>query len=108
MTSYVTLQDATYVKEVITAYTELNDSTYTEVYDFGVNDLGRAKTTRIGFKNTMDVDVVIKFGSLNNQNNIHTIDAGDSEVLDNFMMIGVLEAKLTDTATEGRLKVWSW
>jgi len=108
MQGYITLQEPTYVKEVITDYGDLNDSTYTEVYDFSVNSLARAKTTRIGFKNTMDIDVVIKFGSLNGQDNTHTIDAGDSEVLDNFMMIGVLEAKLTGTATEGRLKVWSW
>jgi len=56
----------------------------------------------------MDTDVVIKFGSLNNQENTHTIDAGDSEVLDNFMMVGQIHAQLTSSATEGRLKVWSW
>jgi hypothetical protein len=105
---YITLQEATYVKEVIVAHTALNSSTYTLVYDFGVNELGRAKTTRVGFKNTMDTDVVIKFGSLNNQENTHTIDAGDSEVLDNFMMVGTIHAQLTAPATEGRLKVWSW
>lgn len=108
MKGYITLQEPTYVKEIITEFGDLNDSTYTSVYDFGVNDLARAKTTRIGFKNTMDADVIIKFGSLNEQENTHTIDAGDSEVLDNFMMIGELYAKLDSAATEGRLKIWSW
>lgn len=105
---YITLQDPTYVKEIIITYDELTTD-YTEIYDFGINELARAKSVNIGFKNTTNVDIIIKFGSLNNQDNEHTIDAGDREVLDNFKIIGKIYAKIvTGTATKGRLKVWSW
>lgn len=107
MKGYITQQEPTYVKEVIVDYDDLSTS-YTLIHNFGNNSLARAKSTRIGMKNTTDTDIVLKFGSLNGQDNEKTIDAGDVEALDGFKVIGELRAKTIGTPSEGRLKVWVW
>jgi len=103
----LTLQEPTYVKEVIVPFSELTTS-YTLIYDFGFNELVRAKSYSIGMKNTMNTDVILKFGSANNQENEKTVDAGDREALDGFRVVGKLYAKTESEAMIGRLKVWVW